>query len=106
MGKLKKMIKDIFTKIFRDNYLNFILTVIAILLYWNVTVIDERGRELEEQLWNVEAVWELHELSGIANNLEAIRDDYSRNADLWWHRQFRDMTPQEQKAYLAYLESR
>jgi hypothetical protein len=53
MNKIKKIIKNIYTKILVENYMNFILTVIAILLFWNVMVLDERGWQVQQELWTL-----------------------------------------------------
>lgn len=53
MNKIKKIIKNIYTKILVENYMNFILTVIAILLFWNVMVLDERGWHVQQELWTL-----------------------------------------------------
>ena len=62
-------IKGVYTKYVVENYLNFILTVIAILLYSNVIVINDRLRGIDYELDSINSTLE-YGLSNIETSLD------------------------------------
>jgi len=72
MNKYIKFIKGIYTKYVVENYLNFILTVIAILLYANVIVIDDGLKGID-----YEVRWLRSSNEEIASSLSSVESDLS-----------------------------